>query len=341
MHKDARKLAPVMRSVRRHCRTGATTIETMEPSVLSEFANYRAKHRPSDYIRFIASNQIGEAWLKEEAARGPNQPSFIPEGAVNAYEWFIAQEGRAKRRLIDVPDPAYTNEGYAELNSLVDRILSSRHEGSIKALIASLGVDLDWITFLIEGGDDYSQTARIEHRLLATIERAVAGLENYEHAESLLYRPSLLPISVAAQAVSDALVEYIARNPSALHELRPRQFEELIAHILEGFGWEVELTPETRDGGYDILAVSKDLGKSGIRTSYLVECKKYRQDRKVGITVARQLLQVKSELRASHAIIATTSDFSVDLYRFASQRLDLDPRNAQAIIDWCKGHRSH
>jgi restriction system protein len=105
---------------------------------------------------------------------------------------------------------------------------------------------------------------------------------------------------------------------------------------LEQFGWDVELTPETRDGGYDILAVSKSVDGSGLRASYIIECKKYRPDRRVGIAVARQLLHVKSERGASHAIIATTSDFTSGVYDFAAQRLDFDPKNAGAVIEWCK-----
>lgn len=96
------------------------------------------------------------------------------------------------------------------------------------------------------------------------------------------------------------------------------------------------MTPETRDGGYDILAVSKDVDGSKLRTSYIVECKKYRSDRRVGISVVRELLQVKAEKSASHAVIATTSDFTSGVYEFAAKRLDLDAKNANAVIQWCE-----
>ena len=62
--------------------------------------------------------------------------------------------------------------------------------------------------------------------------------------------------------------------------LLPRQFEELICEILAGFGWEVQLTPATRDGGYDMFAISQDL-VAGVQTSWIIECKKYSAEKKV------------------------------------------------------------
>lgn len=69
--------------------------------------------------------------------------------------------------------------------------------------------------------------------------------------------------------------------------------------------------------------MAKNIDGTGLRTSYLVECKKNRSDRKVEIAVARQLLQVKTDKNVSHAIIATTSDFSTILYKYATECVKL------------------
>jgi HJR/Mrr/RecB family endonuclease len=303
------------------------------PQPLPEFSAYRASRNVGGYSHWVGPPQLLDWWLRDQDTSG-DYTIPPPPGVLNAYDVFLTREGRGIRRLIDIPDPAY-REGLAELTALVDRIIISQHEASLLALIASLQVDLDWIRFRNED-EDNSQGRRIEHRLERAIERVVAARQGGEDASTLLYQHTLKPIVVAVQAVSDELLAYLVRNPKALHELRPRQFEELIAHVLESFGWDIELTPESRDGGYDILAVSKNVDGSNLRASYIVECKKYRADRKVGIAVARQLLYVKAERAASHAIIATTSDFTSGVYEFAANRLDLDPKNADAVIEWCK-----
>jgi HJR/Mrr/RecB family endonuclease len=58
------------------------------------------------------------------------------------------------------------------------------------------------------------------------------------------------------------LIAQLRRNPEQLYNLEPRQFEELIAELLASFGWSVEPTGATRDGGYDILGISSRLLKN-------------------------------------------------------------------------------
>ncbi len=71
----------------------------------------------------------------------------------------------------------------------------------------------------------------------------------------------------ALAAVSDEVLRCLKERPEDLFRLSPRRFEELVAHILASFGWEVHLTSQTRDGGYDIFCISRDM--SEIRTSWI------------------------------------------------------------------------
>lgn len=48
------------------------------------------------------------------------------------------------------------------------------------------------------------------------------------------------------------VIKAIAKEPNKLHKISPREFEEVVAELLAAFGWEVSLTPATRDGGYII-----------------------------------------------------------------------------------------
>ncbi len=132
--------------------------------------------------------------------------------------------------------------------------------------------------------------------------------------------------------VAARLIAHLQQHPHKLDVIRPHQFEELIAEILAGYGWSVQLTPPTRDGGYDILAISKD--GAGVRTSWIIECKKYRLDRKVGIDIARSLYAVKGEVRAANAMLATTSHFTKGVKDFKASRYDFELKDYEAILEW-------
>lgn len=68
-------------------------------------------------------------------------------------------------------------------------------------------------------------------------------------------------IRVAVVDVSRVLRAQLRSNPDQIFELEPRRFEELVASLLAEQGFTVELTPTSRDGGYDIAAARRtDLG---------------------------------------------------------------------------------
>jgi len=101
-------------------------------------------------------------------------------------------------------------------------------------------------------------------------------------------------------------MERLRSEPQSVFELPPRKFEELVAELLSGLGSEVELTPPARDGGKDILAcMSTPHG----RLLCLVEAKRYRQDRIVGVVMVPQLYGTLIDADASSAMLVTTSSF--------------------------------
>jgi restriction endonuclease Mrr len=93
----------------------------------------------------------------------------------------------------------------------------------------------------------------------------------------------------------------------------PHKFEELVAELLRDKGYDVELTPKTRDGGFDILSIKKgDLGSA----LTLVECKRYTENNKVDVGIVRGLYGVVEEKRATQGLIVTTSYFTKDAIAF-------------------------
>jgi HJR/Mrr/RecB family endonuclease len=139
-------------------------------------------------------------------------------------------------------------------------------------------------------------------------------------------------------SVNDDLIAYLAANPRALRELTPRFFEEVVAELFRKRGFVVELTPRTRDGGYDVLAVQSDaLGKS----LYLIECKRYAASRKVGVEAIRGLYGVLQSARGTRGIIVTTSSYTKAALAFATPlEYQLSLRDFDALKEWLSGFRT-
>lgn len=184
--------------------------------------------------------------------------------------------------------------------------------------------------------------------LLAKI---LAGEENNGILSVLngrLYRLSdniLLPeteiitsIKPTIMSATDRLVDKLRMQPESIYSLTSREFEELLANLLSDMGWEVELTKATRDGGKDILAyLDTDLGK----ILCLVEAKKYRQDRTVGVDLVRTLYGTLCDHQANSAMLITTSSFSPDAIAFQKRHeYQLRLRAFADIALWIKNYKN-
>ena len=149
---------------------------------------------------------------------------------------------------------------------------------------------------------------------LMTWERFFRSLENFDGP--VLFGPDGQPIEtndlarsfkIHIVAANDELMDALKTNPELLRDLPPRRFEEIVADILARQGYQVELTPASGDGGFDIYAAkSETLG----RFLYLVECKRYTPPQKVGVRVVRELHGVVQAKGANAGIVVTTSYFT-------------------------------
>lgn len=143
-------------------------------------------------------------------------------------------------------------------------------------------------------------------------------------------------IKLVVEPLQRDLFRHLADQPQELYNLEPRKFEEVIAAVLAELGCEVELTPATRDGGRDILAFFD--GPFGDRLCAIVECKRYRSDRPIGVDLVQRFLWVvDNQDRASCGLIATTSSFTSDallLEKRYQWRLML--KDLEAVRSWLK-----
>ena len=76
----------------------------------------------------------------------------------------------------------------------------------------------------------------------------------------------------------------IACDEEMIFRISPREFEEIIERVLQDEGFETLLTPQTRDGGRDIIATKYEMGKPIV---FYVECKRYGPENIVGVNIVR------------------------------------------------------
>jgi hypothetical protein len=100
---------------------------------------------------------------------------------------------------------------------------------------------------------------------------------------------------------------YLAKHPDHVFSLSSRNFEILVADVLKGLGFDVELTRATRDGGFDIYAYIRNEVCAFLM---LVECKRWAADRPVGIEVVQRLYGIQQVNNANKSMIVTTSYFT-------------------------------
>lgn len=114
-----------------------------------------------------------------------------------------------------------------------------------------------------------------------------------------------------------------------------RVFEELVAEIFKGFGYSIELTKKTRDGGKDIIALKKRDGL--IEEKILIECKHWED--KVDVNPIRNLIgvAVSQEELPTGIILATTSHFTSDAKKItvnSAIKIELERRDFEDILEW-------
>lgn len=129
------------------------------------------------------------------------------------------------------------------------------------------------------------------------------------------------------------LYKAIIEAPDLLKTLNWRIFEELLADILNSFGYKIDLMQGTKDGGIDIVAISKntEFGEQ----KYLVQAKRWKN--KVGVEPVQQLMFLHNKELATKSCLATTSYFTKgawDLKRQYNWQLEL--KDYSGILSWVK-----
>jgi len=133
-------------------------------------------------------------------------------------------------------------------------------------------------------------------------------------------------------STNERLLARVQNDPEEIYRLESREFEELVAELLQLQGYSVELTPPSKDGGFDMYAARKDgLGEF----LFLVECKRWASGKRVGVEIVRGLYGVVQQQQATAGIVVTTSLFTKGAKEFQhSLRHSLSLRDYIQLQEW-------
>lgn len=138
--------------------------------------------------------------------------------------------------------------------------------------------------------------------------------ELYQLSLASIELPKAIDIIVCS---NEQIIKQLRDSPQGLFQLTPRRFEEIVTEILKEQGCEVHLTPSSGDGGLDIYAsYPTPFG----RMLCLVEVKRYRSDRPVGVELVRNLYGTLCAKEANSAMLVTTSRFTKGAEDFQRER---------------------
>jgi len=137
-------------------------------------------------------------------------------------------------------------------------------------------------------------------------------------------------------SANQAMVDTLKKRPEDIFKLSSREYEELVAELLSDMGYDVELTPATRDGGKDILAYFNTECGTFL---CLVEAKRYRSDRKIGVELVRTLYGTFCDYQANSAMMVTSSSFSKDAHDFQKKHeYQLSLRDYTDLTGWIQNY---
>jgi HJR/Mrr/RecB family endonuclease len=178
-----------------------------------------------------------------------------------------------------------------------------------------------------------------------TSESVITSYDQYftqllTHSEEVIYGNIILPslesdIRITVKDFNDNLIYQLNNQPEDVHQLEPRQFEELIEYLLKKDGFETVLTPRSRDGGKDIIA--KYITPAGISFLTYVECKRYSPDRPIGVEYLRSLYGTVMSERVNLGMLVTSSRFTSEAYKFQTKTENfLELKDFMALKKWIK-----
>lgn len=177
-------------------------------------------------------------------------------------------------------------------------------------------------------------------RILGSYDLQNQTIEEIEEEVQNEVKEDIKEILILAKWEPIRITKAIFDNPTLLHSLSSRNFEEYIAFVIEELGFtDVKLTPRSNDRGRDILAVKCI---QGIPFLLAFECKRYSPHRKIGPEILRSLLGTISHgpTQADKGVLITTSSFTKGAKKLILSESRIDGKDYTDLLTWIEKIRA-
>jgi hypothetical protein len=213
-----------------------------------------------------------------------------------------------------------------------DRKLDSEflHRITINALLHALS-DYEYHLARVEGLTGASEARnKLKRKILTSIHKTYPNV-TYEGLREWIdaitpeseqdFDPSHSQIIAAITDFSKQLARFIAANPRGLEVLEWRDMERMLAAVFQGLGFDVTLTPSSKDGGKDLIL---ECLVQGNKHSYIVEVKHWHSGQRVGKRYISDFVNVVAHEKRDGGLYLATYGYSGDAFE-ALTEVDRQP----------------
>lgn len=161
----------------------------------------------------------------------------------------------------------------------------------------------------LSSGQFFEHMKSVSSRLGDALRYSMEDLRRVPYAYHPLERAARGKVVQLMDRLARDLIRVLAEDQTELWNIEWRVLEHVIATAFEGLGFEVELTPPSKDGGKDIVLTCWE---SGARNRFAVEIKHWTSGKRVGGTDLRQFLEVVVADNFDLGLLLSTSGYSMN-----------------------------
>ena len=140
-------------------------------------------------------------------------------------------------------------------------------------------------------------------------------------------------VEILIKSLSHEFAMMVANNPEILAALEWRDFERMMARVMEGLGFGTKLTPPSKDGGKDLILSCTVNMKT---ESYIVELKHWRAGKPVIQGVLSSFLKVIVKENRAGGLLLSTSGYAANigesLTEISTQKLRLGGKEKVVLL---------
>lgn len=133
------------------------------------------------------------------------------------------------------------------------------------------------------------------------------------------------------------IISEISKNPQQLQNLDWFNIEKVIAELFENFGFNVTLTPPSKDGGKDIIL---ECYEDESKKTFIVEIKHWKAGNRVGKSIVTDFLKVVLNEKRDRGLILSSSGYTKNSLEFVAEidKSKVALGNHSKIISLCNAY---